>query len=232
MTKIYVYNPKHWKAPPLLAKALRDRGLDAKATSKANLLSKADLVVCWGFRAPNEALNNHIVGNKYRELEMLKNAGVNVPNFSQDKPEVDGWLARTLKHRAGNDLAANLMDGDFYVQKIDNVAHEFRVHVFGDKIIRAGIKVATENAHPWIRSLKQGWQLDYGQACQNVIKNKVRKAAKAAIKALNYDFGAVDVALLTSGKVIVFEVNSAPGLVTPNTAIAYAKTIEERFCQH
>lgn len=226
---IYVYNPKGWKDPILLAQALRELGSEAKATRKDFLLPRANLVINWGFRNPLDVgLNNAIVGNKLEELEKLKAAGVNTVNFSRERPNyadttIGFWLARRNTHRAGNDLAENLLIGDFYVQKISNVRHEFRVHVFKDKSIRAGIKKAKEGAHPWIRSLKQGWALDYGALCQQNINNKVRNAAKAAIAALGYDFGAVDVALLSDGKALVFEVNSAPGLLTKNTATAYAK---------
>lgn len=225
---IYIFNPKSWPSPKLLAEALRSLDIDAKATKKRNLLPKADLVVCWGYRPHLElenVLNSKSVGNKLKELERLAEAQVAVPAFSLEK--INGYLARTLTHKAGSDLIQNLTEGDYYVEKINNIKHEFRIHVFKNRSIRAGIKRPKENAHEWIKSLERGWYLDYGTFCQDNIKKKVRREAKKAIKALGYDFGAVDIALLENGKVIVFEVNSAPGLANDNTSLAYARHIKQ-----
>jgi len=225
---IYIFNPKGWSSPKLLTKTLKGLGVDAKFTRKENLLFQAALVVCWGHSVHvplTNPLNPKLIGNKLRELEKLREAKVNVPNFSTLK--VENWLVRTLNHKAGSDLIQNLEQGDYYTEKIENIKHEFRVHVFKGKSIRVGIKRPKENAHPWIRSLERAWYLDYGTFCQDNITKKVRYAAKKAVKALGYDFGAVDIGLLENKKVVVFEVNSAPGLAINNTSLAYARHIKQ-----
>lgn len=226
---IYIYNKHGWKDAKFLAATLNELNYPAKATKKVELLTNAQLVINWGYRNPlNKGLNANIIGNKLTELEKFKAAGLRTVEFSTDKQE--SWLARTLKHKAGNDLLSNLEQGDYYVKKIDNIKHEFRVHVFKGRSIRTGIKLPNDEAiipapHPWIRSVKRGWWIDYGQACQDNITKGIRNVAKKAVAALGYDFGAVDIALLTTGKALVFEVNSAPGLSNKNTALAYAKHI-------
>lgn len=225
---IYVFNPKGWTSPKLLTLNLKGLGVDAKFTRKETLLFQAALVVCWGHSTHvplTNALNPKIIGNKLRELEKLRAANVSVPNFSKDK--VENWLVRTLNHKAGSDLIQDLVQGDYYTQKIENIKHEFRVHVFKNKSIRTGIKRPKEGAHPWIKSLERSWYLDYGTFCQDNIKGNVRREAKKAVKALGYDFGAVDIGLLKNGRVVVFEVNSAPGLAIDNTSLAYARHIKQ-----
>ncbi len=225
---IYIFNPEGWPSPKLLTKTLKELGVDAKFTRKETRLFLAALVVCWGHSVHvplTNPLNPKLVGNKLRELEKLQEAKVRIPKFSTTK--VENWLVRTLKHKAGSDLIQNLDLGDYYTEKIENIEHEFRVHIFKNKSIRTGIKRPKENAHPWIKSLAHAWYLDYGTFCQDNITKRVRNEAKKAVKALGYDFGAVDIALLENKKVIVFEVNSAPGLAIDNTSLAYARHIKQ-----
>lgn len=226
---IYIYNPKSWQAPRDLAIALRELGAEAIATKKAVLLGRPGaFVVNWGFRNPsNVGLNARILGNKLLELQKMKEGGVNVVEVSLTPQP--GWLARLRRHKSGNDLMRNLTVGDFYVKKIEDVEQEFRIHIFQGKSIRAGVKKAKpdENPHPWIRSVDHGWWLDYGEALPEQHIKKLRHMAKKAIKALGYDFGAVDIGIRTGSKTVVFEVNTAPGLSTKATALAYAKHIKE-----
>lgn len=61
-----------------------------------------------------------------------------------------------------------------------------------------------------VRSNKRGWKFQ-GIAPTNV-KKAVRDTALAALKAIELDFGAVDLVLDLDGKPFILEVNSAPGL--------------------
>ena len=61
-----------------------------------------------------------------------------------------------------------------------------------------------------IRSNKRGWKFK-GVAPTNVAEN-IRTVSLAAVKALDLDFGAVDLVLDLEGNPFILEVNSAPGL--------------------
>lgn len=78
--------------------------------------------------------------------------------------------------------------------------HEYRVHVFLDKSIRISEKLfnSTDGNHKIYTTIKPRGEVKH-----------VREAAKAAVKAVGLDFGAVDV-LATDEDCWVLEVNSAP----------------------
>lgn len=81
--------------------------------------------------------------------------------------------------------------------------HELRVHIFMGKSIRISEKhfEGTEGCHRLYTTIKPTVEL-----------RAVRRAAKAAVKALGLDFGAVDVLVDKDGNPYVLEVNTAPGL--------------------
>jgi hypothetical protein len=188
-----------------------------------------DLVVNWGVQHTNtyscKVLNAKIVPSKLAELQILQNADIPVPEFSEERPEnPEGWLARTFKHHSANDLLRARPRGDFYTKFVE-VVREYRIHVFAGNRIRAGIKVPrNEQAHPRFRTHTVGWTISYGRKAQEHLNRKIRRTAIKAVKALQYDFGAVDIGETADGAVIVFEVNSAPGLDGKTPAI-YAQRI-------
>lgn len=252
METINLYVPHRWTDVHLLRRALTELGRKTKITRFwENDNSESLSRVNWGGRhGRGSALNAEIVGNKYEELKRLADAGVLVPEFTTKRPrapevaglEIGQWMPRTIQHRAAIDLLEGLPTGHrpaYYVRRVDSI-REFRVHVFrpdpsADHFlsIRAGVKVPAPGTtqHPWIRTLGAGWMFDYGDACQQHITRAVRNIAKAAVKALYYDFGAVDIGILNDecNTPIVFEVNSAPGLANGNTAAAYARHIAARI---
>lgn len=247
--KIVIYAPNRWTNVHLLRTALKERGRETLLVRRANEDVSSHLSrVNWGARHPSgAALNADIPGNKHRELTILRNYNVVTPLFVVERPAVIGlevgqWLPRTLQHRAAVDLLSMTSEQmpirPFYVQRLETL-YEFRIHCFRPDpnesryvSIRAGLKVkARADAHPWIRTLATGWNTEYGTPCQDLLKRyrAVRIAAKNAVAALGLDFGAVDVAITPSGGVVVFEVNSAPGLANKVTAAAYARHIDARM---
>lgn len=216
-----------------LVEALNDLGVPAVRIRTQEGLTAAiakprGTIVGWGEALPNvgnrPALNRNPLKDKLVELQKLKAAGVLVPDFGTTPPPA-GWLKRTRHHQSASDLLSANTQADFYTRRL-NVTEEWRVHIFADKSIRVGKKVPGENPHQWIRSLSSGWKLDYGASLSGNPKAKlIRACAKAAVAALGLHFGAVDVGITADGKVVVFEVNTAPGLSTDNTALAYAKAI-------
>lgn len=218
---IYIYNPKKWPSAKVLIMAIRDLEGKAKLLTKKIPVPTEGMIVNWGFPHPNAIYNRRIVGNKLKELQKLTEAEVRCPKVSVER--VDGWYARLLKHKCGDDLAKNLSVGDYYVEPVP-VEREFRVHVLDGKSIKIGLKIPSRaNHHSWIRSWKRGWKIEYGTPCQDALTKGVRNQAKKAVEALGLDFGAVDVGVRTDNKAIVFEVNTAPGLDNFPTALAYAR---------
>lgn len=230
---IYIYTPSLSTGARDLAQTIREMGGKAKRIKKATAIKKGDLVVCWGHGAPpglgNGAkfLNPKVLKDKKAEHLWLAEKGVSVPTVSS-KPKV-GFVGRSNNHQGGKDLL-NGGGHDFWVEKIETT-QEFRIHILGGVSIRAGMKVPRENyypagaltakelkekgghiLHPWVRSYDGGWRLSYGPSAQEHVRQSLRNAAKAAVAALGLDFGAVDVALLQGGGVVVWEVNKAPGL--------------------
>jgi hypothetical protein len=141
------------------------------------------------------------------------------------------WLARRNNHVGGIDLLGELREGEYYSKKED-IVEEYRLHIFNGRSIRAGKKVKQATRpdgrtapHAWIRSFDAGWNIVYDGFAST---KEQRKLAASAVKALGLDFAAVDVAKLSNGKLIVLEVNRAPG-VEGNTVATYAKKIAGWF---
>lgn len=89
-------------------------------------------------------------------------------------------------------------------------AHEYRVHVFDNKIVDV-TKKRRRNAierNDYIKNLSNGWV--YCREGIN-IPDSIFMAAKDSVAALSLDFGAVDI-LLRKSVPYVLEINTAPGL--------------------
>lgn len=167
-------------------------------------------VVNWGnLRPPRVHLNQYLMPNKLVELEMLAQGGARTPEFRLTRPgPPPTWLPRTLHHHEAKDLLGELEHGDYYTKYVPCVA-EGRVHVFQGQVIRVGTKVPrTPNPHPWVRSWDAGWKFSYDHG----LPEPARALGRRAVRALGYDFGAVDIGVDERGEPLVFEVNSAPGL--------------------
>lgn len=189
------------------------------------LPAKADLNVNWGAYTAREYggkwLNARIHANKFKQLDRMMRAGVPVPAFMTGKPGSSKWYARSFSHRDGDDLAKQLEIGDFYVKHVDTV-EEYRVHVFKGKILRASLKVPLNRKAKLPFRTGDNWGFSSKDHRDSL--GPCGPAALAAVAAIKYDFGGVDVALTTSGEAVVFEVNAAPWL-GGDSSRKYAKAI-------
>jgi hypothetical protein len=142
-------------------------------------------------------------------------------------PSVE-WLGRKFNHVGGGDLLSTQSSYDYWSKKEDLI-EEYRVHSFLGKSIRAGKKVqgaeGVSTVHPWIRSHDGGWHLAYDGFSST---KEMRKLAKQAVEALGLNFGAVDIGKTREGKLIVLEVNRAPGL-EGGTINAYSDAISKWY---
>ncbi len=183
------------------------------------------LKVNWGAYTAREFsgtwLNQRIHANKYKQLARMAEAGVPVPAFMQGKPGSNKWYARMTKHRDGDDLAKQLEIGDFYVKHVDTVK-EYRVHVFKGEILRASLKVPLNDQAKL--PFRTGDHWGFSSKDHKHSLGPCEAAALAAVAAIQYDFGGVDVALTPGGEAVVFEVNAAPWL-GGDSSRKYAKAI-------
>jgi glutathione synthase/RimK-type ligase-like ATP-grasp enzyme len=104
---------------------------------------------------------------------------------------------------------------NYYAMERINIQDEYRIFVCSGKVFEINKKIKDptrrDTLNPIIRNYENGWIMrrgGWGEAPRNV-----RPAAVAAAAATGLDFGAADVYVDTQGRVGVFEINSAPGLV-------------------
>lgn len=225
---IGIYNPRNWQSGVMLAQHMIEQGCDVAYNVRSRVLS-AEHIINWGFTSGVQALNNRILGNKLKELEKLKDADVKCIEFATEPRYGAQWFARTLNHRGGRDFVRRvpIRRRAYWVKFEEDIQHEMRVHIINDKCVKVGLKVRKdETAHPWVRSLRYGWRPSYSAEVREYITPGIRDIAKRAVRALDYDFAAVDVGVKSNGEPVVFEVNTAPGL-KPGIAAVYARHFKE-----
>lgn len=214
------------------AKALA-RAINAKRT-KADKRLKRDVVLCnWGrsdldvrgypFKVLNPANKIIRATNKLSCLQRLHESGVPAIDFTVSVDKVRRWLnegytvygRRLLNASQGKGIviiepeSVDIPYCPLYTKGILK-AHEYRVHVFGDKILDVTKKKRRNSIDrsDYIKNLSNGWVY-----CRNDIEipDNLLDTAKLAVKSLELDFGAVDL-LYRKGNPFVLEINTAPGL--------------------
>lgn len=125
-----------------------------------------------------------------------------------------------------------LVDAPLYTVGID-VKKEYRVHIFDNKVIditqkrrRIDADGNPRNCNMDIRNLANDWVFCHGNV--NPPESVMEQSLKA-IQALGLDFGAVDVVIDREGTAYVLEINTAPGLDSPQTIQAYVTAIKEKL---
>ncbi|MFA5753293.1 MAG: hypothetical protein WC910_09505 [Bacteroidales bacterium] len=104
---------------------------------------------------------------------------------------------------------------NYYAMELINIKDEFRVFVCMGKVFEINKKIKDptrrDTINPIIRNYENGWIMRRGGWGE--VPHGIRHAAISAATATGLDFGAADVYVDTQGRVGVFEINSAPGLV-------------------
>lgn len=203
------------------------------------LLDSQDLVLCWGGRLRgsrcgvvektfNDVERVECYSNKYNALKVMEDAGVRVPKSVLGSQLVEALECGDLElpvvrrrwcHQQG--LDAVLVEDDpqnfdnGYVLQFIPSDREYRVHVFDGKVIRASKKVfprGLDGDGGWVRCHHGGWIMRDFRSLDN-LGQRFKDVAVAAVVALGYVFGAVDVVVSSEdGLPYVLEVNSAPSL--------------------
>lgn len=203
----------------------------------SEVLRASNFVLSWGVPVPG--VFGGMPGlDGLQQLQAFRAADVSCPLFVTERPcppEASEWWGRKRHHTQGRDICMlparprGWKRSEFWVYPV-TAEREFRVHIFSGKSIARAEKVpaAALNAAeppptcPLRRSRRFGWRLRHG--CE--MPQAVREAARAAVAACGYDFGAVDV-LWTGATPVVLEVNRAPGLDNA-TASAYIAALERK----
>ncbi len=190
-----------------------------------------------------------IARHKVKTFDACKDV-CNVPKYTVQLDEALAWveegrevLGRDYTGSCGDDISFiqedrdGWMESEFWVEYIKK-DDEYRVHVMADDLILIQKKVARKrdvdgNAIDLsqvdfrIRNHDNGFIfIREGFTCPE----RVVDCAKAAVKALGLDFGAVDVMNLwrDEKKAYLLEVNTAPGLVG-TTPMDYANAFKRNF---
>lgn len=219
---------------------------------------RGDYLVNWGCSDPtvfpdggtiiNDPEKVGIAGNKLLSSQVMKDAGVTVPEFTTSLDEALKWYDDGLVVVQRNLLRANsgrgivICDPEYpcseggemphaegrmwtkYIKKYD----EYRVHVFNGEVIDVQQKMRRRDYEREIdsrvRNAAGGWVF-----CRGGIDPPrcVLDEGRAACLSLGLDFGACDVGYTRySDTATVYEVNTAPG-VEGSTVSTYAAAIRE-----
>ena len=162
--------------------------------------------------------------NKATMMELFKGAGIATPKYYSYSEfasiTVFPVVVRFKSHTQGNNFYICNSQSDvmryakpgYYALAIVDKSKEYRVFVWRNEVLEVNRKTKdNEDSYAnndLIRNFKHGWWF-------KVVKfydERVTTQAIKAVKALGLDYGAADVCVTTDGKVLVFEVNSAPGL--------------------
>jgi glutathione synthase/RimK-type ligase-like ATP-grasp enzyme len=210
---------------------------------------RGDVIVNWGrTNLPNMAPaltvnapeNVRIAVNKLDSFRLFSHNNVPTVEWTTDINVARGWdgdvvVRKSLTGRGGKGIvivegprADDLPEAPLYTLYAKR-KHEYRVHVFRDRVIdaqqkkrRAGIDRTPESAT--VRSYDNGWVFCRGGV---TVPDCVKDAAIKAVAALGLDFGGVDVGYNEHyDRAYVFEVNSAPG-IEGTTLQSYANAFKE-----
>jgi len=180
------------------------------------------------------SLNDRLLTtNKIIQALILNRAGIFVPERISEiysLPSETEIIVRKKRHMQSKDAhlikayeISDYMDYDDFMRYY-SIKKEYRVHVFQNLFYFVQVKrIREENYDKVFRCYKKGWSLDKTTR----FPNEIIEIAQRAVKALDLDFGGVDIGILEkNNKPIVFEVNSACG-VSENNASLYFKGLFE-----
>lgn len=204
-------------------------------TQLAQSLRDCPVRLRWGGPQVANAINGscHLL-NGLEQLQALQATKVPTVEFTTDISKALEWLdidltvfGRKLNHTQGFDIRSKIgklwRSRDYWTKYVES-EREWRMHVVGGFCIARSLKEfsgITKPTGPCIRSRRLGWVMRH-----DIDPPKgLRTIAKAAVKAIGYDLGAVDILEIKPGEYKVLEVNSRPAIRDPYTLAAYTKAL-------
>jgi glutathione synthase/RimK-type ligase-like ATP-grasp enzyme len=181
--------------------------------------------------------------NKIQQFQKFSEHGVSAPAWTTDRQKATELgskvvFCRTLINSTGGrgivevnlEAGQQLVQAPLYTAYIPKKA-EYRLHVFGDKVIDIQQKKKkrefnTEERDTRVRNLHNG----YVYCRDNVVPPAgIKELAINAVKAVGYKYGAVDIIYNEKlNKCFVLEVNSRPGLMG-TTVENYAEALVSMY---
>lgn len=240
-----------------LADKLREAGLDIADGREVD--RRYDGVVRWGATGrlrfnPGKIINKgtaiQVASDKWEFMNQMREAGIRIPRtWSPASPDIQfPCLARKREHVGGNDIVLCLQKSDIaiacgavdqggygceFLSEYIPTAAEYRLHVYGERVIKTSQKVRTPDEHgnypefkSWVRNFGVGYT--FRQPDERVPAT-TRYMGVQAVELAGLDFGAVDVIVGDDGRPYILEVNTAPGLHTDSGFDAYVRRILEEF---
>lgn len=232
--KVYPYRQGSQSARRL-AEALGGRVLKREGSKYSPRLG--DIIINWGdsqcplINTQARVLNHpHAIrraSNKKDAFLVMKEAGVSVPSFAISIQERTWEVLTVVRHKltghSGDGIeivepGGELPEAPLYVQYVKK-KDEYRIHIVGESITTIQRKAARKdfdgtpnwrvrnhsNGFVFVRKIEGGGAITPPQ--------QVLEQASLAIKALELDFGAVDVIWNEQEqRAYVLEVNTAPGM--------------------
>lgn len=240
----YVQNSKSAKA---LASALTLKRVRLNGTQFQP--RQGDVVLNWGsskqlfadefyFNKPSQV---SVSTNKLSCLNLLARHDVPVPAYTNDRRYVGDLMeagpvyCRTLlRANSGRGIVvatqgSEVVDAPFYTAFFDK-DYEVRVHIFKGNAFdfqQKRKRSGSDNDNRFV--FNHGNDRVFCRNNFNIpshLREKAEDVGVKAVTALGLDFGAVDIGVKDSGEVVVFEVNTAPGL-TGTTLTNYANKLGE-----
>lgn len=138
-------------------------------------------------------------------------------------------MCRNLRERR---VASRACHAGWYASELVNKAHEYRVFVLDGYVVCVSERFPGEPG-------AVAWNLALGGRLINLRYNEwpvgMLNTTVAAVRRLGLDWAAMDVAVDTAGRTVVFEANTAPGLRNPYTlgqiGRAFASLATQRWKQ-
>ena len=235
-----------YKSGSVSAKRLA-RSLGVLRVSSSYNARRNDVIINWGSSAPphfrwmeqdlNKPNSIQLACDKLTTFHMLEENGFeHIPQYTISKDIAKHLIdmgdtiycrTTTTGHSGRGIVIAShsneLINAPLYTVKTKH-KHEYRVHVFKDKVLDVQMKRKRNGSlgGSGIRNYNNGWV--YARA-EIAPPEELLSSSIDAVKLLGLDFGAVDIGhRLIDNKFFVFEVNTAPGL-EGTTLDKYSKAI-------
>lgn len=243
-----MYNAATSTTGQALGEKLQEAGLDI-AWGRDPGDVRYDGLIRWGAtgrvqRRPGKILNKGTAittaSDKWEFMNQMEEAGIRIPKtWGPGSPGIEfPCMGRKRDHVGGTDVVrciqkidiqrAQAAGCEFFVRYVPK-SNEYRLHVFGERIIKASQKVRTNEEvpyDPWVWNLASGFTF---RVPDERVPATTRYMAVMAVELAGLDFGAVDIIVGDDGLPYVLEVNTAPGLHTDSGFEAYVKRIMEEF---
>jgi len=201
------------------------RYASGRAALAAEAGHRTDAIINWGVKlaptSPLRCINRNAGIDKREQMRLLHASYVRIPRTIGINTDVieDALMVRKHIQSSGGQGVSLVQvmqpDDDHIHQEMIEKRAEFRVHVYGTRIVCVTRKYPREDGgviSPHIWNHGNGYVQRTVTKIGELMDESLSHVALLAVRTLGYDFGAVDIAMGLDGALYVLEVNSAPSL--------------------